>query len=105
MDNQSQYLAQALRAMQEQPGQPQQNPQAMGLGRMRPGMGQAQGAQPQDPNAPRPTIGDNLQQAWQNVQGAPGRFMDSFQNAGQNLQNAPGRVQNSIMGLGQLFKG
>lgn len=100
MDNQSQYLAQALRAMQEVPqAQTQPNPQAMGLGRMQPDMGQ-----PQDPNAPRPSIGDNLQQAWQNVQGAPSRFMDGFQNAGQNLQQAPGRVQNSIMGLGQYFQ-
>jgi hypothetical protein len=83
--DQSQYLAQALRAMQETPAdQPQVNPQAMGLGRMQPGqMGQP--GQPQDPNA-RPSIGDNLQQAWQNVQGAPQR------------------VQSSIMGLGQLFK-
>lgn len=101
--DQSQYLAQALRAMQETPAQPQQNPQAMGLGRMQPGM-MNQPGQPQDPNAPRPSIGDNLQQAWQNVQGAPGRVVDSFQNAGQNLQGAPQRVQQSIMGLGQLFK-
>ena len=102
--DQSQYLAQALRAMQEQPGQQQQNPQAMGLGRMQPGMMGQQPGQPMGPNAPRPSIGDNLQQAWQNVQGTPGRFMDSFQNAGQNLQGAPQRAQNSIMGLGSLFK-
>lgn len=60
--------------------------------------------QPQNLNATVPTIGDNLQQAWSNAQGAPGRFMDNIQNAGQNLQGAPQRFQNSIMGLGQLFK-
>lgn len=82
----SQYLAQALRAMQETPAaQPQPNPQAMGLGRMQPGQMGQQPGQPQDPNG-RPSIGDNLQQAWQNVQGAPQR------------------AQNSIMGLGQFFK-
>lgn len=86
MDNQSQYLAQALRAMQEPTGQQQPNPQAMGLGRMQPGQTGQQPGQPVDPNAPQPTIGDNLQQAWGNVQGAPGR------------------VQSSIMGLGSLFK-
>lgn len=85
MDNQSQYLAQALRAMQEPQGQPQPNPQAMGLAQMQPGMGQPAG-QPQNPNAPRPSIGDNLKQAWANIQGAPQR------------------AQQSIMGLGSLFK-
>lgn len=60
--------------------------------------------QPQDPNSPRPSISDNLQQSWQNLQGAPGRFMDSFQNAGQNLMGAPERAKQSVMGLGQLFK-
>lgn len=89
--DQSQYLAAALRSM----GQPQQaqqpDPNAIGLGRMQMGMGQPQAmpGQPIDPNAPqpqRPSIGDNLQQAWQNVQGAPQR------------------AQNSIMSLGQLFK-
>ena len=105
MDNRSQYLAQALRAMQEGPqAQPQMNPQAMGLGRMQPGQMGQQPGQPMDPNAPQPTIGDNLQQAWGNIQGAPGRFMDSFQGAGQNLQGVPGRVQSSIMGLGSLLK-
>lgn len=100
--DQSQYLAQALRAMQESQGQPQQSPNAMGLSRMQPGMGQTQG-QPMDPNA-RPTIGDNLQQAWSNAQGAPARMMQSFDQAGQNLMGAPQRFQDSVMGLGKLFK-
>ena len=81
--DQSQYLAQALRTMQEAPAaQPQLNQQAMGLGRMQPGqMGQPD--QPQDPSAPRPSIGANLQQAWQNVQGAPQRVQSSIMNLGQ----------------------
>ncbi len=105
MDQQSQYLAQALRAMQEGPqAQPQPNPQAMGLGRMQPDQMGQQPGQPQDPNAPRLSIGNNLQQAWANIQGAPGRFMQGIDQAGQNFQQAPGRVQSSIMGLGSLFK-
>lgn len=85
--DQSQYLAQALRAMQEGPqAPPQMNPQAMGLGRMQPGQMGQQPGQPVDPNAPRPSIGDNLQQAWGDIQGAPQR------------------AQSSIMGLGSLFK-
>ncbi|WP_395443582.1 hypothetical protein [Caulobacter sp. UC70_42] len=74
--DQSQYLAAALRQMSQGPASPQQQAP------MQP-YGQQQG---QDPNA-RPSIGDNLQQAWQNAQGAPQR------------------AQQSIMGLGQLFKG
>lgn len=74
--DQSQYLAAALRQMTQQgPAVQQQAP-------MQP-YGQQQG---QDPSAQRPSIGDNLQQAW------------------SNLQGAPQRAQQSIMGLGQLFK-
>ncbi len=92
---QSQYLAAALRSMSENP-QATQPVNPMAMGRPKPN-GQ------QDPNA-RPTIGDNLQQAWSNVQGAPGRVMQSFDQAGQNFQGAPQRFQDSIMGLGKLFK-
>lgn len=74
--DQSKLLAAALRSMSE-------TPQATPYGQapMQRPMGQ-----PQDPNAQRPSIADNLQQSW------------------QNLQGAPQRAQQSIMGLGQLFK-
>lgn len=98
MDNQSQYLAQAIQSMQAQPSAAPAQP-GMSLQQM-----QQMGQQKQAWEAANPGqsyMAHGIDQMGQNIMGAPGRVAGAIGNLGQ----VPGQAMSGLQALAQRFGG